>query len=151
MNWYKLGKIKSASEANKLIGQDTNWEYAGIKPGDMFLLKDYPPLEIISVEDNTHITLDEEVGISNWTSYKIMRAHSATMQSEVAADLADLLRRVRKLFNEETNTLQGQSAYELAQENGFTGTSAEWAAGSLSQRQECGAGISSLRQSSPRR
>lgn len=124
--WYKLGKVKSASEADKLIGQDTNWEYAGIKPGDIFLLEDYPPLEILSVEDNTHLTLDAEVGISSWVNYKIIRVHSATSHAETTADLADLLRRIRKLFNEEINTLQGMSAYELAQENGFTGTLEEW-------------------------
>ena len=124
--WYKLGKIKSGTSPNKIIGQDTNWVFAGIAPGDIFLLDNYSPLEIISIEDDIHLTLGAEVGISNWQNYQIIQVHSATMQSRVAADLADLLSRVRKMFNEATNTLRGLSAFELAQENGFTGTLDEW-------------------------
>ena len=124
--WYKLGKVKSGSKPNQIIGQDTNWEFAGITSGDIFLLENYPPIEIISVEDNIHLTLDEEVGISSWQNYKIIQVHSATMQSRVAADLAELLSRIRKAFDEKTNTLKGESAFELAQSSGFTGTLEEW-------------------------
>ena len=124
--WYKLGKIKSGSQPNQIIGQDTNWEFAGISAGDIFLIENYPPLEIISIEDNTHLTLDEEVSISNWQNYKIAPFYSATMQSRVCAELAELLRRVRKAFDEKTNTLKGENAFELAQDNGFRGTLDEW-------------------------
>ena len=124
--WYKLGKIKSGNKPNKIIGKDTNWVFAGIESGDIFLLDNYSPLEIISIEDNTHLTLGAEVGISNWQEYKIIQVHSATMQARVTKNLADLLSLVRRLFDEETNTLRGQSAYEIAQENGFSGTIDEW-------------------------
>ena len=126
MNWYKLGKIKSDTEPNKILGQDTNWEYASIRAGDMLIIENYPPLEIISVEDNTHLTLDEEVSINSWQNYKIAPFYSATMQSRVCAELAELLSRVRKAFDEKTNTLKGENAFELAQSNGFRGTLDEW-------------------------
>ena len=126
MKWYKLGKIKSGTDPDKVIGQDTNWAFAGIKPGDAFLLEGYQPLEIISVEDNTNLTLEDNVYVTSWTKYKIIPVVSATMQATVYSDLSELLWQLRQLFDAKTNTLRGQSAYELAQSQGFTGTLTDW-------------------------
>ena len=80
------------------------------------------------ITDNTHIKLAENYAgtTGSGKTYAIIRNFSATMPSNLAADLTDLMKVYEQIRDGVYLTIQGESAYQLAVKSGYTGTEAQW-------------------------
>ena len=125
--WYREGTVSATAGSNVITGTDTYWETAGLNAGDILKISgtDY---EILGVTDNTHLTI---AGTYNGTSitdasYSIVRNFTAHMPSRIAAQVSELLLDFTKYIDTNMQSIHGKSAYEVAVQNGYTGTEAEW-------------------------
>ncbi len=128
-SWYKDGTAGVVNGATAVTGTDTYWSEAGIHPGDLLTFDDGNSfVEIAAVNSDTSITLAKPFtgGTKANASYAIVRNFTAGTLPEVASQVVDALAKYTRYFNEDTATLQGKSAYEVAKDNGFVGTEAQW-------------------------
>ena len=137
--WYKFGTITAVKGSKEIIGDKTYWNSAGLNRGDIVKINgtDY---ELDSVTDDTHLTLAEAYGGESVSGgkYAIVRNFTATPMSRTVANISEILRTHQLLLDEKLKVLTGKSAYQIAQDHGYTGTEEEWlesllAAGEITQ------------------
>lgn len=127
--WHRLGNVSLEKDSATVIGDCTNWVFAGVKPGDIFIIKELGLIEeVASVEGNEELTLAspyqgaDKAGIK----YSIVQCWNATLESDIALKLAKMLGKLEFHINEDLEQIKGPSLYELAVDNGYTGTEAEF-------------------------
>ena len=127
--WYDTGSANVTNGSNVVTGSGTYWISAGINPGDMMTFDGGDSFkEIASVNSDTSITLaDSYTGPTAASAgYAVIRNFTATPPSKVAAQVSDLLGLFQQYIDTDMQKLNGKSAYEVAKDNGFTGTEAQW-------------------------
>lgn len=126
--WYGEGTAAFTKGTTTVTGTNTFWVSAGIKAGDIFVDENRNIYEITSVNDSTSLTLGSsytgETGSGK--SYSIIRTFNATMTASLASQIATLLSEFEKRYDLDMQTIKGKSAYDIAKDNGFTGTQSEW-------------------------
>lgn len=129
-NWYRYGTISINKNSNHVIGLNTRWADIGIKSGDIFTLDGLKIYEVDTVTDNANLTLKtafEESSAAD-AHYCIIRNFTDITTADIVAQMSELQVEMKEYIDTEMSTLQGKSAYELAQDNGFIGTESEWLA-----------------------
>lgn len=123
-NWYRVGAASSTNKSKIIIGQNSYWLNASLKPGDMFSFDGSKFYEIDTIDTNTQITLktpyEETSKVS--TSYMIIRNFTATLPAEIAAMVASIVAKHERYVDADMQTVQGKNSYEVALDNGFVGT-----------------------------
>ena len=125
--WWRDGTIDVTKNSNAVTGTSTYWATANINPGDIMKINgvDY---EIQSVTDNTHLTLATPYtgNAASGLGYAIIRNFTSTPQSKVAAQTSELMYDFAHFIDKEHATITGKNAYEVAKDNGYVGTEAQW-------------------------
>ena len=127
-SWYRAGWVKVTQGSPIVVGTSTYWANIGIKPGDLFSIDNSKFYEIASFTDNTHLTLSTNYAeaTKSATGYSIIRNFTANMPADIAAQTSELISVLRRYVNSDMTAIHGESAYEIAQTHGFSGTEAEW-------------------------
>lgn len=109
LRWYRTGTVNITQGSATVTGVGSQWQIAGIKPGDVFSLDSSIWYEVISVEGNTSLTLDTafQGASGNAQNYKIIRNFAATMQAEIAARVANLVNKYESFIDAELQKLVG--------------------------------------------
>ena len=128
--WYRVGDVSCENGQTVITGYETLWASAGISPGDLFTTDNGKRFyEIYSVEDETHLTLrsayEGETTTEN-ISYAIVRQFNATLPARIAAWASHILLEFDTYINTEMQRITGKSAYDIAVDEGYTGTKAQW-------------------------
>ena len=109
MGWYR-GAASVNSGSNQVVGYGTLFA-SQVKSGDMFLFNDNKTdfYEVLSVEDDTHLTLGSNYAGSNRTNspFAIIQNFTNTPNAELAAKHADLLQKTQARDLEFNNWLTG--------------------------------------------
>ena len=111
-------------------GNGTKFLTAGINAGATLRLDargDYA-LEVDRVVSDTEIQLVKPyVGQSaNNQAYSIDRNHQSTLPADLSARLAKAMGNWEERYDTDMQTITGKSAFEIAVENGYTGTKEQW-------------------------
>lgn len=128
-SWYRDGSAGATAGSRGITGSGTYWESAGINPGDLFTLDNGRSfLEIAAVNSDTSITLATDYSGDTVTgaAYAIVRNFTATMPAKIAAQVTEIVGDVKKKLDTATGAIKAKSAYEVAKDNGFVGTEAQW-------------------------
>ena len=128
--WYRQGTISVTNGSTRVFGNGTKFLTAGINAGVALRLDargDYA-CEIASLVSDTEIQLARPyVGQSaNNQAYSIDRNHQSTLPADLSARLAKAMGNWEARYDLDMQTINGKSAYEIAVENGYTGTAAQW-------------------------
>ena len=109
LRWYQTGTVSVTQGSTTLTGVGTNWAGAGIKAGDIFTIDNSVLYEVLTVNSNTDITLATAfAGVSGETlNYSIIRNFAATMQAEIAAQVALLVNKYETYIDTELETITG--------------------------------------------
>ncbi|MBQ3447528.1 MAG: collagen-like protein [Synergistaceae bacterium] len=129
--WYRPGKVSVTSGSTAVTGSGTYWSSAGLNPGDLLTLDNGQSFcEIASINSDTSITLAQAYSGStvSGVAYAIVRNFTATSLPMVASVTAELLGDFQKYIDTDMQKLNGKSAYELAVQEGYTGTLTSWIA-----------------------
>ena len=127
--WYTDGNAGVTSGSKAVTGSGTYWKSAGINPGDLITFDSGNSFrEIASVNSDTSITLGANWngGTLSGAAYAIVRNFTATTAARNTAQVTELLGDFQKYIDTDMQKLSGKSAYEVAKDNGFTGTEAQW-------------------------
>ena len=126
--WYRTGTLAVTKNSTAVVGTDTYWLAAEVKPGDIFTLDGNQLYEIDSVIDNTHLALKTAYlgATASGKTYGIIRNFTANMPSGIAAMMIDTLHQIRRYIDEDMQNINGKSAYEIACDHGYVGTEAQW-------------------------
>ena len=127
--WLRDGAINASKGSTAITGSGTYWETAGINPGDMLEVNNSGLFyEIATINSDTSITLARayQGDTVSGAAYAIVRNFTATMPSKIAAQTAELIWDFKKYVDTDMDRLTGRSAYEIAQQKGYTGTEAQW-------------------------
>lgn len=121
--------MKVTKNSTAVTGTSTYWKTAGLKAGDMFTLDNGGSFfEIASISSDTALTLKTAYTETTATgsTYAIVRNFTSTMPADIAAQTAELLGDFRRYIDADMQSIQGKSAYQVAKDNGYTGTEAQW-------------------------
>lgn len=126
--WYREGTVKLVTGSASVVGTNTFWLTAGLNPGDIFSVDGVADYEIASIADNTHLTLKTAFNGSSAdeSTYHIVRNFTAHVPSQIASQLTELYSDLSRYWDQDTQTLHGKSAYEIAKLHGYSGTEAQW-------------------------
>ena len=133
--WYRVGLVSTTQNSKTIIGTDTYWANASLKPGDLISVANSSWYEIDTVTDNTHITLKTPyLGLTlSGQNYAIIRNFTASMQADIAANTADLLHDFRNYIDEDMQSIHGKNAFEMARDQGLTQAKELKAGGELAE------------------
>lgn len=125
--WYRYGTISINKGSKTVTGTNTYWSSAGLNPGDIVKI-DGVDYELAEVIDNNTLMLSTEYRKETILNqqYAIIRNFTATPMSRIAAQISEILSVHQRLLDMTLSTINGKSAYEIAIDNGFIGTEAEW-------------------------
>lgn len=128
--WYRQGLISVTNGSTKVSGNGTKFLTAGINAGAALRLDargDYA-LEVDRVVSDTEIQLKMPyVGQSaSNQAYSIDRNHQSILPADLSARLAKAMGNWEARYDLDMQTINGKSAYEVAVENGYSGTQAQW-------------------------
>ncbi len=130
--WYRIGTVTVTSGSTKVSGNGTRWLTAGINPGATFRVdaKSYA-CEVKEVVSDTEIQLVKPYygQTASGQTYSVDRNFQSTLEAEIASKTVDLMGKFQKRYDLDMSTITGKSAYELAVENGYVGTQAQWLEG----------------------
>lgn len=109
LKWYNTGTVTVTQGSTTLTGVGTNWVNGGIKPGDIFTVDNSVLYQVNTVNSNTSITLATAfTGTSGSTlNYSIIRNFAATMQAEIAAQVALLVNKYETYIDTDLNQIVG--------------------------------------------
>ena len=128
--WYRQGLVSLTNGSTKVSGNGTKFLTAGINAGAALRIDargDYA-LEIDRVVSDTEIQLVKPYigqSVSN-QAYSIDRNHQSTLLADLSARLSKAMGNWEARYDLDMQTITGKSAYELAVENEYTGTLAQW-------------------------
>ena len=130
--WYRQGLASVTNGSTKVSGNGTKFLTAGINPGATFRLdakSDYA-CEIASVVSDTELQLVKPYYGQSASSqtYSIDRNHQSTLPADLSARLSKAMGNWEARYDLDMQTITGKSAYELAVEEGYVGTKAQWLA-----------------------
>ena len=128
--WYRQGTVSVTNGSTKVSGNGTKFLTAGINPGAAFRIDargDYA-CEVASVVSDTEIQLvTPYYGQSaSGQTYSIDRNHQSTLPADLSARLSKAMGNWEARYDLDMQTITGKSAYEVAVENGYSGTQAQW-------------------------
>ena len=128
--WYRQGTTSVTSGSTTVTGIGTKWLTAGINPGAAFRLDavNAPTCEIANVVSDTEIQLVMPYSGSSASkqTYSIDRNHQSTLAADLAARLAKAMGNWEAHYDLDMERITGKSAFEIAVENGYTGSVAQW-------------------------
>ena len=126
--WYREGTASIEKNSYNLAGTSTYWLSAGIQAGDMFTVDGSNFYEISEVTDSSHIVLKTPYLGESLTSskYAVIRNFNSGGSARVSALAAQLLGYFDKYIDSDMQSIHGKSAYEVAVQNGYTGTVDAW-------------------------
>ena len=109
LRWYQTGTVSVTQGSTTVTGVGTNWAGAGIKAGDIFTIDNSTIYEVLTVNSNTDITLATAfAGVTGETlNYSIIRNFAATMQAEIAAQVALLVNKYETYIDTELEQITG--------------------------------------------
>ena len=121
--------MKVTKGSTAVTGTSTYWKTAELKAGDMLTVNDGETFfEIASISSDTALTLKTAYTGTTATgsSYAIVRNFTSTMPADIAAQTAELLGDFRRYIDTDMQSIHGKSAYQVAKDNGYTGTESQW-------------------------
>ena len=127
--WYRTGTASVITGSTKVSGNGTKWLTAGINAGATFRLEaNGYPCEVAKVVSDTEIQLVKPYikQTASGQAYSIDRNHQSTLPADISARMAKLQGEYEDYIDSDLQTLTGKSAYQLAVENGYSGTEAQW-------------------------
>ena len=127
--WYRTGTVAVTANSTTVTGSGTRWLTAGINTGATFRVDGSTlACEISSVDSDTQITLAKPYSgqTASGQSYSIDRNFQSTTNADLAARLANLAGEYELIRDGNVVTINGKSAYDVAVENGYSGTQAQW-------------------------
>lgn len=127
--WYRQGLVSATDGSTKVLGNGTKFLTAGINQGAAFRIDSRPyAWEIKSVVSDTELELATPYygGTVSNASYSIDRNHQSTLPADLSARLAKAMGNWEARYDLDMQRIAGKSAYEVAVENGYKGTQAEW-------------------------
>ncbi len=130
--WYRPGTVTVTNGSTTVSGNGTKFLTAGINAGAALRLDargDYA-LEIDRVVSDTEIQLVKPyVGqTASNQAYSIDRNHQSTLPADLSARLSKAIGNWEARYDTDMATITGKSAYEIAVEEGYVGTKAQWLA-----------------------
>lgn len=107
--WYSTGTVDVTQGSSNVTGVGTNWLNAGLKKGDIFTLDKIRIYQVWDVENNTSLTLQEAFQGATGTAqvYFVIRNFAATMQAEIAAQVAELVNKYESYIDTELKQIVG--------------------------------------------
>lgn len=107
--WYSTGTVDVTQGSSNVTGVGTNWLNAGLKKGDIFTLDKIRIYQVWDVESNTSLTLQEAFQGATGTAqvYFVIRNFAATMQAEIAAQVAELVNKYESYIDTELKQIVG--------------------------------------------
>lgn len=127
-SWYRAGTVSINSGSTTVNGVNTRWATAGINPGASFRIDGLPDdYEVAEVVSDTQLTLVNPYYGSNISgkTYSIDRNFQSTPNAEIAHKVVSMLGKYEKYIDTDMNTVQGESAYDIAKRLGKTTAATE--------------------------
>ena len=126
--WYDEGTVALTQGSPVVTGTNTFWVSAGVQAGDIFLDADKKMYEITAVNDSTSLTLGENYtgATGSGKGYSIIRVFNSTMNATLANRISNLLREFEQRYDLDMQIITPKSAYDIAKDEGYTGTQSEW-------------------------
>lgn len=127
-SWYRAGTVSINSGSTTVNGVNTRWTTAGINPGASFRIDGLPDdYEVAEVVSDTQLTLVNPYYGSNISgkTYSIDRNFQSTPNAEIAHKVVSMLGKYEKYIDTDMNTVQGESAYDIAKRLGKTTAATE--------------------------
>ena len=128
-NWYRQGTVSVTINSTKVTGVGTAWLTAGINPGATFRISGLSlAYEVKRVVSDTEIELGEPYYGNSGSAlkYSIDRNYQSTTNAHISKELTGLMGIYEQLRDGVYLTIEGKSAYQVAVENGYTGTVSQW-------------------------
>ena len=109
LRWYRTGTVDITQGSTNVTGVGTNWQTAGIQPGDVFMVGNSVLYEIADIGDNTNIILQSAFQGATGTAqnYSILRNFAGTMQAQIAAQVAELVNKYESYIDTELKQIVG--------------------------------------------
>jgi len=109
LRWYRTGTVNITQGSTNITGVGTNWQTAGIQPGDVFMVGNSVLYEIAQVADNTNIVLNSAFQGATGTAqnYSIIRNFAGTMQAQIAAQVSELVNKYESYIDTELQQIVG--------------------------------------------
>lgn len=109
LRWYRTGTVNITQGSTNITGVGTNWQTAGIQPGDVFMVGNSVLYEIAQVADNTNIVLNSAFQGTTGTgqNYSIIRNFAGTMQAQIAAQVSELVNKYESYIDTELQQIVG--------------------------------------------
>ena len=109
LRWYRTGTVNITQGSTNITGVGTNWQTAGIQPGDVFMVGNSVLYEIAQVADNTNIVLNSAFQGATGTgqNYSIIRNFAGTMQAQIAAQVSELVNKYESYIDTELQQIVG--------------------------------------------
>ena len=109
LRWYRTGTVDITQGSTNVTGVGTNWQTAGIQPGDVFMVGNSVLYEIADIGDNTNIVLQSAFQGATGTAqnYSILRNFAGTMQAQIAAQVSELVNKYESYIDTELNQIVG--------------------------------------------
>lgn len=126
--WYDEGTVALTQGRPAVTGTGTFWVSAGVQAGDIFLDADKKIYEITAVNDSTSLTLGGNYtgATGSGKGYSIIRVFNSTMNATLANRISTLLSEFEQRYDLDMQTITPKSAYDIAKDEGYTGTQSEW-------------------------
>lgn len=126
--WYDEGTIALTQGSPEVTGTGTFWVSAGVKVGDIFVDSNGMIYEITAVNDSTSLTLGKNYAgtTGSGKGYSIIRVFNSTTNATLANRISKLLSEFEQRYDLDMQTITPKSAYDIAKDNGYTGTITEW-------------------------
>lgn len=109
LRWYRTGTVNITQGSTNITGVGTNWQTAGIQPGDVFMVGNSVLYEIAQVADNTNIVINSAFQGATGTgqNYSIIRNFAGTMQAQIAAEVSSLVNKYESYIDTELQQIVG--------------------------------------------
>ena len=122
MAWYKSGSVSVTNGSASVVGGDTLWATQAAA-GDLFTLDGAKFYEVLSVTDNTHLTLASAYAGTTLSAqaYAIIRNFTSTTNAQLALNLADMINKWHLSLDELLTWLTSLGSVSLT--NPATGSS----------------------------
>ncbi|MBB3265035.1 hypothetical protein FHW79_002655 [Azospirillum sp. OGB3] len=126
MSWYKVGRVAVTNGSTAVVGTGTGWT-SKFKEGDIFAVvgATFTPYEIVSVTDNTHLTLATPFAgpSAGNLSYVVIQNFTSTTSSDLAIRTSKLLQIYEAATAVPTAAIEARTAAETAAQQAIASAS----------------------------